>query len=619
MFGQAGVLGGRLVRRVALLSLIAIIGLGVASGVGLWGTLQNTQRQLNDASESASDVFNSFLVRVESTLITAGTTLEDTRDPEETFRRLLGQEPALFEIVQLTPEGRVLASRRRVGTAVPPSFDMGVILEAIQGGEVYTSPVSSEEFGVPFVDIAVGIENDEGHLTSILVAKIDLTVLWNTVIGIQVGNSGYVYVTDEEGLVVAYRDLGLLAGTPYTRDLVGYTPQEIAQAGFMTYTGLGRSRVVARSVELDPIPWFVVAEQPMSETIVPFLELAGGVLLSLVFVLVLVTGIVRFARRDIVAPLLTLQDGVEAFRDGRLEERMEIVGHEGDEIGNLSETFNNMANQLESTIAALEKSVAEERRATAIAREASRLKDEFLATMSHELRTPLNGIMGFCSILQDGMGGEVDEDARHMIGRIMVNSDRLLSMINDVLDLAKIEAGRMELVVAPLSPRDMAQQWVAAISGAAEQKGLKIEVEVDQALPSVIYGDGDRLTQIADNLLGNAIKFTEAGWIKLELVRGDIETWLIRVSDTGIGIPPHALHYIFEKFRQVDGSSSRSYQGTGLGLSIVDELCRVMGGNVRVSSQLGKGSVFTVTLPLQTQPDAKVITERDGERRYVAG
>ncbi len=248
-------------------------------------------------------------------------------------------------------------------------------------------------------------------------------------------------------------------------------------------------------------------------------------------------------------------------------------------------------------------------RANALAKESARLKSEFLATMSHELRTPLNAIRGFTSIMLEGMGGEIDDEAQHMVTRIHSNGDRLLNLINDILDIAKIEAGRMELVQEALLPRQLVEQWQTQMSILAEQKGISFEVNVDPNLPETVYGDGQRITQIATNLLSNAFKFTKEGKVTLDVEQA-ADTWLIRVSDTGVGIPPHALNYIFEEFRQVDSSSKREYGGTGLGLAIVRNLCRTMGGSVRVTSELGAGSVFTVVLPLniETQPQLALVS-----------
>jgi signal transduction histidine kinase len=159
----------------------------------------------------------------------------------------------------------------------------------------------------------------------------------------------------------------------------------------------------------------------------------------------------------------------------------------------------------------------------------------------------------------------------------------------------------LELANQPFSPQQLARRWQGEISVLAEKKDLRFEVSLDATLPEVLYGDEESISKIAINLLGNAIKFTEQGLVKLILTRRD-GTWNIVVEDTGIGIPPHAREFIFEEFRQVDQTSKRKYGGTGLGLAIVQKYTRAMGGIVSVKSEQGAGSTFTVSLPLKTTP-----------------
>jgi signal transduction histidine kinase len=312
--------------------------------------------------------------------------------------------------------------------------------------------------------------------------------------------------------------------------------------------------------------------------------------------------------RSISRPIVALQSVSEQMSHGHYDVRATITSR--DEIGHLGKAFNEMVASIEERDANLrelntnlEKRVdertAELQKANAIAQESIRLKSEFMATMSHELRTPLNAILGFSSILTNGMAGTIDEEAKHMVKRVETNSHRLLALINDVLDLAKIEAGRMELVSKPIQLRGMVSRWQSEMSVLGEKKGLAFETVIGPDVPDTIYGDSDRITQIVTNLLSNAFKFTQRGSVKLEVKREE-DYLLIQVSDTGIGIPPHAINYIFDEFRQVDGSSTRVYGGSGLGLSIVRNMCRIMGGNVKAASVLGKGSVFTATLPLIT-------------------
>lgn len=229
--------------------------------------------------------------------------------------------------------------------------------------------------------------------------------------------------------------------------------------------------------------------------------------------------------------------------------------------------------------------------------EASRLKSEFLANVSHELRTPLNAIIGFSDMMLMGISGELNQKQIHQVERIRDNGRRLLVLVNDILDLARIEAGRIDIAKEPFSTRKMIDTMTGQAHLLASTSGLEFITDIDPNLPDFIVGDVQRLEQVITNLISNAFKFTEAGSVTLAM-KADTSTWTIMVKDTGIGIPPHALEYIFEEFRQVDGSSRRAYKGTGLGLAITKNLVRMMDGKINVESSLGKGTTFTVTLPL---------------------
>jgi PAS domain S-box-containing protein len=239
--------------------------------------------------------------------------------------------------------------------------------------------------------------------------------------------------------------------------------------------------------------------------------------------------------------------------------------------------------------------------ANRLATENARLKSEFLATMSHELRTPMNAIEGFTSIMLKHMGGaEYNEKTARYLEKVHSNSQRLLNLINDFLDLSRIESGRMELSYLPIKPMDLALRWQTSMSSLAERKHLAFLVEVDETLPELVYGDEEALSKIVINLLGNAFKFTSQGHVKLRLTNVD-NRLQIEVEDTGIGIPPHAREFIFDEFRQVDQSSKRQYGGTGLGLAIVHKLVREMGGTIALQSTVGEGSTFTVSVPFQRE------------------
>jgi PAS domain S-box-containing protein len=244
------------------------------------------------------------------------------------------------------------------------------------------------------------------------------------------------------------------------------------------------------------------------------------------------------------------------------------------------------------------------------AEDATRLKSQFLATMSHELRTPLNAIIGYTEIQLAGMAGTLTNEQRDYQERVLANADHLLGLINDVLDLSKIEAGRMELVSKPFSLPQWLEEIVAQTQALAIDKSLGYITELDPRMPEWIVGDPARLKQVAINLLSNAFKFTDQGHVRIQIRKHGRDAWQLNIEDTGIGIASHMQETIFEEFRQVDSSSARKQGGTGLGLSIVRKLCLMMGGNVRVKSKLGKGSIFTVTLPLEVPELAS--SSRDG-------
>ncbi|MAU13371.1 MAG: hypothetical protein CL607_26365 [Anaerolineaceae bacterium] len=280
-----------------------------------------------------------------------------------------------------------------------------------------------------------------------------------------------------------------------------------------------------------------------------------------------------------------------------------LQAENGDPVGQVVMLQN--ITQLKAINRELEATRDEAIQARAIAEEHSRLKSEFLSTMSHELRTPLNAIEGFTSIMLSGMGVELSPKAEDMVQRVSANSKRLLDLINDFLDLSRIESGRLELIREPISPRQLARKWENAVSVLAEEKDLAFVVTVDSDLPETIIEDDDALSKITINLLSNAFKFTHEGQVRLNMEREN-DKWKIIVSDTGIGVPAHAREYIFDEFRQVDGSSKRLYGGTGLGLSLVQKLSREMGGNVALKSELGVGSTFIVTLPLELPIEASL-------------
>ena len=326
--------------------------------------------------------------------------------------------------------------------------------------------------------------------------------------------------------------------------------------------------------------------------------------------LVLMGMIALFAWRNISVPLRRLQTVAGAMAGGDYQQRFDVTGL--DEVGQLGRAFNTMAGairlrdrSLTEANETLENRVRERTQqlelANREAREANRLKDEFLALMSHELRTPLNAIIGFQGILE--MMGDLSEKNLQRVKRTRANAERLLHLIDDILDISRIESGRLQIVPSQISVRELIDGLRSQMDVLAEEKDLSFRIQIDDDVPESIWIDEDGITKIITNLLANAFKFTSKGEVVLHIWRNG-ETLQIQVRDTGIGIPAHMHEIIFERFRQVDGSTKREYGGTGLGLAITRQLSQALDGNIRIDSAPNQGSAFTVTLPLQLEPES---------------
>jgi signal transduction histidine kinase len=242
---------------------------------------------------------------------------------------------------------------------------------------------------------------------------------------------------------------------------------------------------------------------------------------------------------------------------------------------------------------------AELEEAKLAAEKANEAKSQFLANMSHELRTPLNSLLILARLLTDNPGGRLDAKQVKFAQTIHASGLDLLTLINDLLDLAKIESGAViALNVAPTRFTDLRDDLERTFRQVAQDKRLEFDITIDPALPPTLRTDAARLKQVLKNLLANAFKFTNRGGVALRMAPAAAGSAAFAVSDTGIGIPPDKQQLIFEAFRQADGSISRLYGGTGLGLSISRELARLLGGELNLVSTPGAGSTFTLIVPL---------------------
>jgi signal transduction histidine kinase len=233
--------------------------------------------------------------------------------------------------------------------------------------------------------------------------------------------------------------------------------------------------------------------------------------------------------------------------------------------------------------------------------QASALKSQFLANMSHEFRTPLNAILGYTHMLLHGVSGAVTDAQRKSLSRIDSNSRHLLALINDILDITRIEAGRMPLTLTRFAMPELVNEVMAELEPIIKRSNLEVDAAISGKLP-LLRSDRSKVKQIVLNLLSNALKFTPAGAVRIKVSqRPTAQTILVAVTDTGVGIAPEDQGKVFEDFRQLDSSPARGYGGTGLGLSICRRLAQMLGGTIELDSEIDRGSTFTLSLPMKSR------------------
>lgn len=584
------------------LTVIPLVLIGIIIGTQTFNT--QTQQVLTlqqQIAERESDAVTGYFQTLEKTLqdVTqqGGLLTSATRDQQITLSSLLNQNIAFDKVFLLDAKGQEVAGVSRNFAIAPADLVSRVgeneFVVPSTDRSVFYTPIHTDEFsGEPLITIGLPIENiRSGLVDGVLVADLRLLGAQNLVSG-DVGNlqkGTDLYLVSPTNDVIAHNDPSIaLRG-------VSFVPpsQDSVQVGLS-----GESAVLATShFQLGDQTFTIVAETPTAEALnlaySTVIFTAALILLALIASVITALWIVN----QIVKPISSLASTAHAIQEGDFSQRNQIVRQ--DEIGQFASAFNEMTDAIQKRETDLIKQAEDLRIATARAKEAARVKGEFLANVSHELRTPLNAIIGFSDMLMAGMSGPLNEKQNHKLERLKENGKRLLALINDLLDLTRIEAGRLEMVESPFSPRALAERMTAQMESLAVESNLQFVTTINPDVPDTLYGDEKRIEQVVVNLLSNAFKFTKAGSVTLNISTNELDhAWNIEVTDTGIGIPPHAINVIFEEFRQVDGSYSRAYKGSGLGLSITRNLVRMMGGKIAVKSVLESGSTFTVTLPL---------------------
>ncbi len=458
-------------------------------------------------------------------------------------------------------------------------------LSAKKTGQIYVSDVSVTPDGAA-VNVAAPITNQKGAVLSVVTGKFSLNGLKGFVQAAELGSAGYAYLVDRNGVLIGsgangpssesnFKDIGIVKSVLAGENLLG----PIGQSRYNNFLG---EEVWAAGRYLPDYRWGLIVEWPTREADagVNNLIIKNIIVSIIVFIAVVVVSILLAV--IIVRPVRKLERSTELVAEGKFGEGVDI--RTGDELEELGQAFNKMIVGL---------------------KQLQQLKDEFVFIAAHELRTPVAAMKGYLTLIRDGLTGPITEKTKEFVNKVINANQRLIQLVNDLLDVSRSEAGRLTIKVSPVDVVQVIDSALGELKPLADQKEIEMSYEIPESIPKVL-ADTERLKEIIINLVGNSIKYNNAGGkvaITHEIYGGNLVT---RVKDNGFGISKEAQVKLFQKFYRVQTEQTKGVTGTGLGLFIVREMVEKMGGTIWAESAgEGQGSTFIFALQVAPAEDKK--------------
>lgn len=475
-------------------------------------------------------------------------------------------------------------------------------------GDIYISEIYLDPDINQFLQsVAVPIMSEkEGKVLGVIRAVSTIDKISKIVQKFRIGKTGHAMLINSVEIILlcpifppqVHRVTDELMNNITTAPLLGWAVvKDNAHEGINAIAGfapIATTDIVKNA--FDGNKWYIFVSQSPDESYAPIYVLLTRVFFLLIFSILILSAMGFWAARKIVKPIETLRQGAEMIGEGNLNHRIHIKTH--DEIEELANKFNQMVEKINKTHSELEQRISERtgflRKGYQEMEVMSRLKSEFLTNVSHELRTPLNSILGFSELLHDKVCGDLNEKQSEYIEYIYRSGKHLLDIINDILDLSKIEAGKMEIKPEDFLVSNGIKEACAIVTPLAIKKKIPIDVDIASDVHTIV-ADIRMFKQIMYNLISNAVKFTQEGGHVSIKVKSNNYYLQVSVIDNGVGIKREDMGSIFKEFKQV---STGDQEGTGLGLVLVKRYVEMQGGSIRVESEFGKGSNFTFRLPM---------------------